>query len=62
MEAGLLLAGEDSSALSNVVGTDGSPLDLGWVSLLEDSDSLSVDLDATIGLLDGSLEASYMTK
>ena len=56
VKSSLLDSGENTSALGNVVSTDRSPLDLGWVSLGEDADGLSVDLDATISLLDGSLE------
>jgi hypothetical protein len=57
VETGLLLGGEDTSALSDVVGTDGTPVDGGGVLLVGDTDEVAINLDATISLLDGSLEA-----
>ena len=59
MESSLLLVGEDASSLSDVVGTSGTPWDLGWVSLLEDLDGVSIDLDSSLTFLNCSLEASY---
>ena len=59
MCADLLFVHEDTGALSNIVSSDGAPRDLGWVSLLEHVDLLSIDKDATISLLDSSLESAY---
>jgi len=56
MSTSCLLVAEDTSALSDVVGTDASPRDLGGVSLLENVDLLAVDFDATVGLLNSALE------
>ena len=58
MELTLLLGKENTGRLANVVGTSRSPLNLGWVGLVEDLDGVSVNLDTTINLLDGSLESS----
>jgi len=51
-----LLVAEDTSALSDVVGTDTSPRDLRGVGLLEHIDLVSIDFDSSIDLLDGSLK------
>ena len=58
VKAALLDVGEDTSALSDVVSTDTAPVDLGWVGLVGDADELAINLDATIDLLDVSLEAT----
>ena len=56
MSASRLRVAEDTGALGDVVGTDLAPGDSRGVSLLEDIDLLAIDLNSTIGLLDGSLE------
>ena len=56
--AGGLSGSENSGGLSNVVGTSGAPLDLGGVGFLEDSDEVTINLDATFDFLDGEGEAS----
>ena len=53
-----LLSKENTSGLANVISADGSPCNLGWVSLVEDFDEVSVDLDTTIALLNSSWESS----
>lgn len=58
MESSLFGVGENTSCLSDVVGASLSPRDLRGVSLLEDVDLVSVDLDTTVDLLNSSLEAS----
>lgn len=58
MELTLLLGEENTGGLANVVGTDGTPTDLGGVSLVEDLDELAINLDATIDLLDGAGEST----
>ena len=54
----LLLSEENTGGLANVIGTNGSPSDLGWVSLVEDLDEVSIDLDTTVALLNSSWESS----
>ena len=56
VSASSLLVAEDTGALGNVVGTDAAPRDLAGVGLLEDVDLLAVHKDATVGLLNRSLE------
>lgn len=53
-----LLGEENTSGLAKVVNTGLGPLDLGWVSISEDLDLLSVDNEALITDLDGSWESS----
>ena len=55
-----VLVHEDTSALGDVVGADLTPRDLAGIGLLEDVDLGSVDFDATVGLLDSAVEASYL--
>ena len=47
---------EDTSALSDVVGTDSTPVACCRVGLVSESDELSVNLNATIGCLNGGLD------
>ena len=58
MSAACLSVHEDTSALGDVVSTDATPRDLGWVGLLEDIDLLAIDLDSAINLFDSAIEAS----
>ena len=54
-----LLFGEvGTCAVSNVLTADVTPLNLGGILLLEHSDFLTVDLDATFDLLDCAVEAT----
>ena len=54
-----LLFGEvGTCAVSNVLTADVTPLNLGGILLLEHSDFLAVDLDATFDLLDCAVEAT----
>jgi len=59
VELSLLLGEVDTSAVSDVLTADGTPLDLGGILLLEDLDLLAVDLNATFDLLDCAVEATY---
>jgi len=58
VQASRLSVAEDAGALSNVVGSNRTPWNLGWVSLLEDLDRMTIDFDSSVSLLDSSLEAS----
>ena len=51
-------SGEDTSGLDDVLGTDGSPGDVGGVTLGKDLDGLSLDPELAILGLDGALEAT----
>ena len=53
-----VLVHEHTSALGDIVGADLTPRDLGRISLLEDVNLGSVDFDATVGLLDSTVEAT----
>jgi hypothetical protein len=59
VERTLSLVKEDARAFGNVVSADLSPRNLSWVLLAEDRDLLSVDLDTTLSLFNGSLEGAY---
>jgi len=52
-------AGEDTGGLADVVGTVLAPGDEGGVLLSGDGDEVAVNLDATVGLFDSSLEDTY---
>ena len=54
----LVDGGEDTSGLDDVLGTDGSPGDVGGVTLGKDLDGLSLDPELAILGLDGALEAA----
>ena len=54
----LCLVNEDTGGLTDVVSAGLTPWDCGGILLGEDVDKVSIDLDATFGLLDGSVEAS----
>lgn len=58
MKASFLSVCKDTSRLSNVVCTNLSPWNLGWVGLLEDLDRVAIDFDPSVSLFDSSLEAS----
>ena len=58
MQRCLLLVGEDTSGLADVVCTNRAPTDFGWVGLVEDFDEVSINLDASVCLLDIALEAA----
>ena len=51
-------SGEDTSGLDDVLGADGSPGDVGGVTLGKDLDGLSLDPELAILGLDGALEAT----
>lgn len=51
-------ASENSSALTDVVYSVLTPVDLRWVLLVGDGDLVTIDLDASIAFFDGSLESS----
>ena len=59
MESSLLLVSEDTSCFSNIVSTCSTPWNLSWISLLEDLDGVSIDLNSSLTFLNCSLEASY---
>ena len=59
VELSLLLGEVDTSAVSNIFTTDGTPLNLGGILLLEDLDLLTIDLNTTFDLLDCAVEATY---
>ena len=54
----LLDGGEDTSGLDDVLSTNGSPVDVGSVLLLEDGDGLALDPELTVFGFDGALEAA----
>lgn len=55
---GGLGGGEDTSGLDNVLSAGLGPLDVGWVSLAVNGDSLVVDVELAILGLDGTLESA----
>ena len=54
----LVDGGEDTGGLDDVLSTDGSPVDVGGITLLEDGDGLALDPELAILGLDGALEAA----
>lgn len=54
----LLNGGEDTGGLDNIVDTALAPWNLGWVTLCEDGNVLSVDDELSVLGLDGTVEAS----
>ena len=54
----LVLGKENTGGLANVVGSNSTPSDLGWISLVEDLDGVSINLDASIDLFDGTWEST----
>jgi len=54
VSGGLVLGGEDTGGLDNVIGTSLSPWDVGWVTLLVVLDDLSVDNELVL-LVGGDL-------
>lgn len=60
MEAGLFGVQEDTSTLSNVFSACLAPWNFGWVSLREEFDSVTIDFDPSVSLLDCSFESTYM--
>ena len=59
VEAGLLFVCEDTGGLGNVVSTCRAPLDLGRVSLVEDTHLLAVNGDSAVDLLDLAVVAPW---
>lgn len=57
-ENSLFDGGEDTSGFNNVLGTNGSPRNVGWVTFSKHDDGLALDPEFAILCLDGSLEAS----
>lgn len=55
---GLVNGGEDTGGLNDVVGTGGSPLDVGGVSLVVDGDGLVVDVKLAVLNLGVTLEST----
>ena len=55
---GLVNCGEDTGSLDDVVGTGGSPLDLGGVSLVVDGNGLVVDVELAVLDLGVTLEST----
>lgn len=51
-------SGEDTSGLDDVLSTNGGPVDVGGVLLLEDRDSLALNPELAILGLDATLEAA----
>ena len=58
MSSSLLLGGENTGRLDNVLGTGAAPLDVGRVTLVEDGDLRAVDNKLAILVRDLSLEAT----
>jgi hypothetical protein len=54
----LLGGGEDSGSLNDVVGSSGTPLDVGWAPLTVNDDWLVVDVQFAVLDFNGALEAS----
>lgn len=55
----IVFLGENTSALTDVVSSRGSPLDVSWGLLVINIDMVSINLDTSFGLLNFSLESSY---
>lgn len=58
MNTSCWLAGKDTGRLADVISAGFTPWDVGRVFLVEDVDSVSVDLDTPFSFLDCALEAT----
>ena len=58
VKLGLLLGEVSTSAISDVLTADVSPFNLRGILLLEDSDLLTIDFDATLDFLNSTVEAT----
>ncbi len=59
MSLSLLLAKVNTSAVSNILATSGTPLNLTSILLLEDLDFLAIDLNASFNFFNISIELTY---
>lgn len=61
MEGSLLFVGISTTALTNIVSTSFTPLNKRCVFLLEDSNLVTIDFDATFNFLNVTIESAYKT-